>query len=165
MLWRARRYVSSIDAATQERDVIASSMAGRRSMKSRHLVFIGTTSLYGQRPSQYDRTRSPRDGSVMSCTNISAGPLAWDLSISERTVRQLELLLAQSHTGTRVNSVFGRGVNPRLGRFGKRWILLGCPRRSFYITGRSASSMAFGSRGISANNHARHRIEAILPDF
>jgi hypothetical protein len=35
--------------------VIASSMAGRPICRPAELVFIGTTSLYGQRPSQYDR--------------------------------------------------------------------------------------------------------------
>ena len=39
--------------------VIASSMAGRAVQRSAELVFIGTTSLYGQRPSQYDRISVP----------------------------------------------------------------------------------------------------------
>ena len=32
----------------------------------------------------------------------------------DRTVKELALLLAQSHRGQQVNSVFGEGVNPRL---------------------------------------------------
>jgi Druantia protein DruA len=39
--------------------VIASSMVGRAVVRPAELVFIGTTSLYGQRPSQYDRISVP----------------------------------------------------------------------------------------------------------
>src|SRR2546423_10221446 len=41
--------------------IIASSMAGQRVCREAELVFIGTTSLYGQRPSQYERISIPRD--------------------------------------------------------------------------------------------------------
>ena len=39
--------------------IIASSMAGRAIVRPANLVFIGTTSLYGERPNQYDRTSYP----------------------------------------------------------------------------------------------------------
>jgi hypothetical protein len=37
--------------------IIASSMAGKPVRRPLDLVFISTTSLYGQRPNQYDRSR------------------------------------------------------------------------------------------------------------
>src|SRR6185436_13826826 len=46
---------------------------------------------------------------------------------SERTVRELELLLAHSSEGIRVNSVFGEGVNPRLRKIRGALDLLGLP--------------------------------------
>jgi hypothetical protein len=83
-------------------------------------VFIGTTSLYGQRPSQYDRISIPQD--------IEAGEAAAGLryeylgrtrgigtfQFNDQTVSELSNLLAQSKRGQQVNSVFGEGVNPRL---------------------------------------------------
>src|SRR5215467_10741404 len=39
--------------------LIASSMAGKPVCRAADLAFIGTTSLYGQRPSQYDRITVP----------------------------------------------------------------------------------------------------------
>src|SRR5229473_3354733 len=41
--------------------IIASSMAGRAIVRPANLVFVGTTSLYGERPNQYDRTSYPCD--------------------------------------------------------------------------------------------------------
>jgi hypothetical protein len=41
--------------------IIASSMAGRAIVRPANLVFVGTSSLYGERPNQYDRTSYPCD--------------------------------------------------------------------------------------------------------
>jgi hypothetical protein len=109
--------------------VIASSMAGRPVVKSADLVFIGTTSLYGQRPNQYDRITvacgNGKDTIRYEYLGRTSG--VGTFQFSERTVRQLELLLAHSRTGTRVNSVFGEGVNPRLRKIRGALDLLGLP--------------------------------------
>lgn len=100
--------------------VIASSMAGRPVCRAADLVFIGTTSLYGQRPSQYDRISIPRDpGAANSQPGLRYEYLGRTRGIGtfqfgEQTVAELALLLAQSKRGQQVNSVFGEGVNPRL---------------------------------------------------
>lgn len=100
--------------------VIASSMAGRPVCRAADLVFIGTTSLYGQRPSQYDRISIPRDpGATSSQPGLRYEYLGRTRGIGtfqfgEQTVAELALLLAQSNRGQQVNSVFGEGVNPRL---------------------------------------------------
>lgn len=109
--------------------VIASSMAGHAVVKSADLVFIGTTSLYGQRPSQYDRIAIPcGDGAqVLRYEYLGRTMGVGTFQFSERTVRQLELLLAQSRTGMRVNSVFGEGVNPRLRKIRQALDYLGLP--------------------------------------
>src|SRR5439155_1226223 len=49
-----RRYVATSS-------VIASSMAGREIVRPANLVYVGTTSLYGTRPSQYDRIAIPAE--------------------------------------------------------------------------------------------------------
>ena len=100
--------------------VIASSMAGRSIRRPADLVFIGTTSLYGQRPSQYDRISIPRDpessearpGLRYEYLGRTRG--IGTFQFNDRTVAELAVLLAQSKRGQQVNSVFGEGVNPPL---------------------------------------------------
>jgi hypothetical protein len=100
--------------------VIASSMAGRSVRRPADLVFIGTTSLYGQRPSQYDRITIPC--SVSCGTTDDAVRYAYlgktrglgTFQFGEGTVRAFQDFLRQSKNGLQVNSVFGEGVNPRL---------------------------------------------------
>jgi hypothetical protein len=100
--------------------VIASSMSGRAVSRPAHLVFIGTTSLYGQRPSQYDRVSIPCHPEGVSCDRtIRYEYLGKTIGIGtfqygEETVRQLRRMLFHSKKGQQVNNVFGEGVNPRL---------------------------------------------------
>jgi hypothetical protein len=113
--------------------VIASSMAGRSLSRAADLVFIGTTSLYGQRPSQYDRISIPCDPEA-----VDGGPgLRYQylgktrglgrFQFGDQTVADLALLLAQSKRGQQVNSVFGEGVNPRLRKVRDGLDTLGLP--------------------------------------
>src|SRR5262249_46300050 len=77
--------------------------------------FVGTTSLFGRRPSQYDRISIPGEGAQMvRYEYLGRTKGVGTFQFSERTVRALNLLLAQKGDGIRVNSVFGEGVNPRL---------------------------------------------------
>ena len=95
-------------------------MAGRPVCRAAELVFIGTTSLYGQRPCQYDRISIPHaPGIADSGPGIRYEYLGRTRGIGtfqfgDQTVAELALLLAQSKRGQQVNSVFGEGVNPRL---------------------------------------------------
>ncbi len=113
--------------------VIASSMAGRPVRRPADLAFIGTTSLYGQRPSQYDRISIPRDPrSPDSPPGLRYEYLGRTRGIgtfhfNDRTVAELALLLAQSKRGQQVNSVFGEGVNPRLRKVRDGLDALGLP--------------------------------------
>jgi hypothetical protein len=100
--------------------IIASSMAGRPIRRAPKLVLLGTTSLYKVNPSQYNRLRIDGadvggrrgEGIRFECLGESEGFGSYHLS--QETAREVEALLAQSHPGTRVNSIFGEGVNPRL---------------------------------------------------
>lgn len=100
--------------------IIASSMAGRSIVRPAHLVFIGTTSLYGVRPSQYDRIAIPCE--------ILGGPVGKSVRYDfiERTVgwgtfqfgkttkASIEQYVMSQKGGWRVNNVFGEGANPRM---------------------------------------------------
>jgi hypothetical protein len=113
----------------QSESVIASSIAGRPVVKSAELVFVGTTSLFGKRPSQYDRIAVPAGevGEVVRYKYLGRTAGVGTFQFSERTVRELELLLAQSSGGIKVNSVFGEGVNPRLRKIREALDVLGLP--------------------------------------
>ena len=113
--------------------IIASSMAGRPVSRDADLVFISTTSLYGQHPNQYDRISIPCDmicegsrGKISyKCLGTTKGIGTYHLS--EETTRHLSRLLAQSKQGQRVHSIFGEGVNPRLRKLRNGFDELGLP--------------------------------------
>ena len=105
--------------------IIASSMAGRAVVRPANLAFIGTTSLYGERPNQYDRTSYP--------CNIIGGPQSESvryryLTSQERsrtsgvgtfqfgrdTKAAIEKYMSSTTNGRRVNNVFGEGTSPKL---------------------------------------------------
>jgi hypothetical protein len=97
---------------------IASSLAGRPICRRSHLVFVGTTSLYGSGSSQYNRVRIPGDV-LHGRADIVFRELGKSRSfgtshLSRSTVSALGRLAEQSRNGVRVNSIFGEGVNPKL---------------------------------------------------
>jgi hypothetical protein len=100
--------------------VIASSMAGRPVIRPADLAFIGTTSLYGQRPCQYDRIsftyQPPSNGEPVNLKYEYLGRTQGlgTFQFGPQTVEDLAILLARSKRGQQVNSVFGEGVNARL---------------------------------------------------
>jgi hypothetical protein len=99
--------------------VIASSMAGRAVIRPADLVYLGTTSLYAQRPTQYDRISIPVEsdkapGAAVRYAYLGRTQGVGTFQFGEKTVEALGRLLANSRRGQRVNSVFGEGVNPRL---------------------------------------------------
>jgi hypothetical protein len=95
-------------------------MAGRTSRRAADLAFIGTTMLYGQRPSQDNRIKIPRvpdsadSGPGLRYEYLGRTRGLGTFQFNDQTVAALAALLAQSKGGQKVNSVFGEGVNPRL---------------------------------------------------
>ena len=100
--------------------IIASSMAGKAVIRPSDLVFISTTSLFGQRPNQYDRIAIPygnRNGSTKQTLRykyLGQTMGVGTFHFSESTVNSLSTLVSQGRQGQRVNSVFGDGANPRI---------------------------------------------------
>jgi hypothetical protein len=98
--------------------IIASSMAGKLVQRPVELVFISTTSLYGQRPNQYDRIVIPGrmwggEGEVRY-TYLGRTEGKGTYQFNAETMKAMGRMLAQTRGGQRVNYVFGEGVNPRL---------------------------------------------------
>ena len=99
---------------------IASSMAGRAIVRAPNLVLLGTTSLYGVGSSQYNRIKIPCDrlggspAETIRFLELGKSESFGTSQYSEETVRALVDLVQQSAEGTRVNSIFGEGVSPKL---------------------------------------------------
>jgi hypothetical protein len=120
--------------------VIASSMAGRPIRRRTNLVFVGTTSLYGSGSSQYNRVRIPADvlGGAQKVEFRALGrSRSFGTShLSEHAVSALVRLSETTHTGVRVNSIFGEGVNPKLRKVRQGIDLLGWPAEDLLRHGR-----------------------------
>src|SRR5438477_1217671 len=111
--------------------IIASSIAGRAIVRDSHLVFLGTTSLYGTEPNQYTRVSVPCE--ILGGTkgeNMRYHPLGktegyGTFQFSDETVEALSNAVAGHRGGKRVKSIFGEGVNPRLRKIRDGLDLLG----------------------------------------
>lgn len=105
--------------------IIASSMAGRPIGRPANLCYVGTTSLYGRRPNQYDRLS-------MSAELVGGDPTAslryefikdeadsrtkgiGTFHFSSRTLKGLERFVQGRRGGWKANNLFGEGTSPKL---------------------------------------------------
>lgn len=105
--------------------IIASSMAGKAVVRPANLAFIGTTSLYGERPNQYDRTSYPCDivgGPVgetvryryLTSPDRSRTSGVGTFQFGRDTKAAMEKFMSSTTNGRRVNNVFGEGTSPKL---------------------------------------------------
>jgi hypothetical protein len=105
---------------SNQQSEIASSMAGRPIVRPSHLVFLGTTSLYGVGSSQYNRLRMPaarlggKANDQLAFLELGRSGSYGTSHFGSATVEALVALVQQSLTGQRVNSIFGEGVSPKL---------------------------------------------------
>jgi hypothetical protein len=111
--------------------IIASSMAGRPIRRVPRLVFLGTTGMYRVNPSQYNRLRieaadvGGKKGEWIRFERLGESEGFGSYHLSQETGQEIAAFLAQSHPGTRVNSIFGEGVNPKLRKLREGVDLLG----------------------------------------
>ena len=105
--------------------IIASSMAGRAIVRPANLVFIGTTSLYGERPNQYDRTSYPCEivggpkGETVRYRYLTSPERrrtsgVGTFQFGRDTKAAIEKFVSSMTNGRRVNNVFGEGTSPKL---------------------------------------------------
>ena len=112
---------------------IASSMAGRPIVRSSNLVFLGTTSLYGNGSSQYNRIRIPanllggEEGAEITYKQIGDSESFGTSQFSDETMDAIVDCLRQSTNGERINNIFGEGVSPKLRKVREGLALLGFP--------------------------------------
>jgi Domain of unknown function (DUF4338) len=105
--------------------IIASSMAGRAIVRPANLVFVGTTSLYGERPNQYDRTSYPCEivggpsGETVRYRYLTSQKRSRTSGVGtfqfgRDTKAAIEKYMSSTTNGLRVNNVFGEGTSPKL---------------------------------------------------
>jgi hypothetical protein len=121
---------------------IASAIAGRPIVRDARLSFIGTTSLYGAGSSQYNRLYWPAatlggdPADKLGFHPIGRSRSFGTSQFSVETVESLTRLIALSGNMTRVNSLFGEGVSPRLRKVRLGLAALGWPSNELLKHGR-----------------------------
>jgi hypothetical protein len=135
-----RAYHDRYAAAESE---IASSIAARPIVRPPHLVFLGTTSLYGVGSSQYNRVKIPCETlggkmeEVIEYVQLGMSEAFGTSQYSEQTIEELSRIFAHENNGQqRVNSIFGEGVSPKLRKVREGLELLGLPSELFLRHGR-----------------------------
>lgn len=128
------------DRYSDQPSIIASSMAGRRVVRPADLVFVGTSSLYGIRPNQYDSLSMPvsddaSGGLRLRYKHLGKSEGYGSAHIRQRTKARLqEYMAADGRSGWRANNIFGEGANPNM----------------------RALREAFGEMGLDANELLQH---------
>jgi hypothetical protein len=105
--------------------IIASSMAGRPIGRPANLCYVGTTSLYGRRPNQYDRLGMSAElvgGDAATALRYefikdeaeSRTQGIGTFHFSSRTLKGLERFVQGRKGGWKANNLFGEGTSPKL---------------------------------------------------
>jgi hypothetical protein len=126
--------------------VIVSSMAGRPIGRPANLCYIGTTSLYGRRPNQYDRLGMPAEllGGPKTetiryrhikdkLTSRTQG--VGTFQFSSKTLKALEQFVSSHKGGWKVNNLFGEGTSPKLRGFRDGLMALGLDAGELLVHG------------------------------
>ncbi len=94
---------------------IASRIKGEPVVRDPTLVFLGTTSLYASRSSQYNRIHIPTpDGNRIRYRRYGLTKGYGSVHFSSDTRTHLSDLLASTNAARLINNDFGEGVNPKL---------------------------------------------------
>lgn len=126
--------------------IIASSMAGRPIGRPANLCYVGTTSLYGRRPNQYDRLGMPaklvggREGDAIRYEFIrddsdSRTQGIGTFHFSSRTLKGLERFVQSRKGGWKANNLFGEGTSPKLRGLRDGMIALGLDADELLVHG------------------------------
>jgi Druantia protein DruA len=114
----------------KEASIISSQLKNERRQKDSTLVYLGTTSLFSEGSSQYERLKVPAGTIAPDQTELRYESLGnttgyGTVQFSPETVRSVEKLLESEYGYQEVNSVFGEGFSPRLRKLRAGLQLLG----------------------------------------
>lgn len=127
--------------------IIASQMAGRPIIKSANLVFLGTSSLYTQRSSQYNRVRLPAgtiggQQSDLAYLELGTSQGYGSPNLSAETEGVLERLSVRTRAYRNVNFLFGEGQSPKMRKLRESFDALGLRRTN--ILHHASSRIIYG---------------------
>ncbi len=112
--------------------VIASRMKGKEVVRDSNLVYIGTTSLYSQGSSQYNRIKVPLStGGHLDFKKIGVTEGFGTVYFSNVTTNLLSKILIIQDGGKKINHVFGEGTSPRFRLIGRGLKTIGIRSESF----------------------------------
>jgi uncharacterized protein DUF4338 len=103
----------------KEASIISSQLKNERRQKDSTLVYLGTTSLFSEGSSQYERLKLPAgtiapDQPELRYESLGNTTGYGTVQFSSETVRAVEKVLEGEYGYQEVNSVFGEGFSPRL---------------------------------------------------
>jgi len=103
----------------KEASIISSQLKNERRQKDSTLVYLGTTSLFSEGSSQYERLKLPAgmiapDQPELRYQSLGNTTGYGTVQFSPETVRSVETVLEHEYGYQEVNSVFGEGFSPRL---------------------------------------------------
>ena len=103
----------------KEASIISSQLKNERRQKDSTLVYLGTTSLFSEGSSQYERLKLPAgmfapDQPELRYESLGNTTGYGTVQFSPETVRSVEGVLEGEYGYQEVNSVFGEGFSPRL---------------------------------------------------
>ena len=121
-------YASRYQAAS----LIASGMKGEAVLRRPDLVLLCTTGLFAGGSSQYNRVRIPKEALQGSRSEVRYEKLEQETEyatfhISQATMEEMRLFAKQTFQTSRVNSIFGEGVNPKMRKIRESLAAIGFP--------------------------------------
>ncbi|WP_185716594.1 Druantia anti-phage system protein DruA [Burkholderia anthina] len=147
--------------------VIASQMAGRPITKEPSLAFLGTTSLYTDHSSQYNRVKLPPgtvdgQGAAIEYLHFGRTEGFGSPNLSAETELGLAMIAETSNGFRNVNFVFGEGQSPKLRQLREGFAALGLNRTNLLEHG--APRIIYGVP--LARNFKRHLLGIdAAPDY
>jgi hypothetical protein len=143
---------------------IASQLKGEAVIRDPQLVFLGTTSLYANSSSQYNRVRIPtQSGNELCLVNMGFTKGYGSIHFSADTRTHLDLLLAHTNAAQLINNRFGEGVNPKLRRVSAGLAAIGITAVDRFIKHRS-KRIVYGLP-LCTNSYPFLRGEADTPHY
>jgi len=111
---------------------IASRMKGKRVIRDSRLAFLGTTSLYSQGSSQYNRIKVPLGQDfILQYKNMGITEGYGTVYFSKNTTNTIMKMLELQDGGRLINNIFGEGTSPRFRLISKGLSRLGIKADAF----------------------------------
>lgn len=152
----------------KEASIISSQLKNERRQKNSTLVYLGTTSLFSEGSSQYERLKIPAgtiapDQPELRYESLGNTTGYGTVQFSPETVRAVEGVLEGEYGYQEVNSVFGEGFSPRLRKLRTGLQMLGFEAEHLLI--HHQQRRVYGARLFPGSSDFLMGKKATLPDY